>query len=212
MDSIPNRDDFEKMDANVRSIRREVAVNTERLDGLVKQQDQEKKDFVRNIERVIDDRMAYHKTTRSGVLTPTPAEAEKERLFLLARRTMLVWPVDLAAETGNAARKFMVNTMEIPNAVANSLNIERVDKLEQGRRSKIHNEVKIVFSSSRERDLVQSYAVNLGKAAGQAGIRMELPEAGFLVAAKFVHNSCICLLYTSPSPRDRQKSRMPSSA
>ena len=23
---------------------------------------------------------------------------------------------------------------------------------------------------------------------------------------------CICLLYTSPSPRDRQKSRMPSSA
>ena len=24
--------------------------------------------------------------------------------------------------------------------------------------------------------------------------------------------SCICLLYTSPSPRDRQKSRMPSSA
>ena len=24
--------------------------------------------------------------------------------------------------------------------------------------------------------------------------------------------SCVCLLYTSPSPRDRQKSRMPSSA
>ena len=26
------------------------------------------------------------------------------------------------------------------------------------------------------------------------------------------HNNTICLLYTSPSPRDRQKSRMPSSA
>ena len=26
------------------------------------------------------------------------------------------------------------------------------------------------------------------------------------------HAPCICLLYTSPSPRDRQKSRMPSSA
>ena len=24
--------------------------------------------------------------------------------------------------------------------------------------------------------------------------------------------TCVCLLYTSPSPRDRQKSRMPSSA
>ena len=28
----------------------------------------------------------------------------------------------------------------------------------------------------------------------------------------FYYNSGICLLYTSPSPRDRQKSRMPSSA
>ena len=27
-----------------------------------------------------------------------------------------------------------------------------------------------------------------------------------------VENSYVCLLYTSPSPRDRQKSRMPSSA
>ena len=27
-----------------------------------------------------------------------------------------------------------------------------------------------------------------------------------------VHSVLICLLYTSPSPRDRQKSRMPSSA
>ena len=29
---------------------------------------------------------------------------------------------------------------------------------------------------------------------------------------KTVNNMCGCLLYTSPSPRDRQKSRMPSSA
>ena len=28
----------------------------------------------------------------------------------------------------------------------------------------------------------------------------------------FLDNEIICLLYTSPSPRDRQKSRMPSSA
>ena len=29
---------------------------------------------------------------------------------------------------------------------------------------------------------------------------------------KLAANSLLCLLYTSPSPRDRQKSRMPSSA
>ena len=27
-----------------------------------------------------------------------------------------------------------------------------------------------------------------------------------------IHKNIVCLLYTSPSPRDRQKSRMPSSA
>ena len=31
-------------------------------------------------------------------------------------------------------------------------------------------------------------------------------------ACRFGARMCICLLYTSPSPRDRQKSRMPSSA
>ena len=32
------------------------------------------------------------------------------------------------------------------------------------------------------------------------------------LAAVAVRYGCTCLLYTSPSPRDRQKSRMPSSA
>ena len=32
------------------------------------------------------------------------------------------------------------------------------------------------------------------------------------VLAKLSHHGYSCLLYTSPSPRDRQKSRMPSSA
>ena len=31
-------------------------------------------------------------------------------------------------------------------------------------------------------------------------------------AVEYTEEDCYCLLYTSPSPRDRQKSRMPSSA
>ena len=41
------------------------------------------------------------------------------------------------------------------------------------------------------------------------------PEKAFQVIAETKDNANIhitCLLYTSPSPRDRQKSRMPSSA
>ena len=41
----------------------------------------------------------------------------------------------------------------------------------------------------------------------KAPIVGQLPGVGLLVGAV-----TICLLYTSPSPRDRQKSRMPSSA
>ena len=33
-----------------------------------------------------------------------------------------------------------------------------------------------------------------------------------IASSEFVFNIINCLLYTSPSPRDRQKSRMPSSA
>ena len=42
---------------------------------------------------------------------------------------------------------------------------------------------------------------------------MGLPGAGKgTQAAKIVEQFHVCLLYTSPSPRDRTRSRMPSSA
>ena len=72
------------------------------------------------------------------------------------------------------------------------------------------------------------FALGLAKAALNAGVRVfektqvtELQEGDPAqvhtsrgrVSAKFVVLGCNgCLLYTSPSPRDRQKSRMPSSA
>ena len=38
-------------------------------------------------------------------------------------------------------------------------------------------------------------------------------SAGYIVTAQAaITNTCICLLYTSPSPRDLSTSRMPSSA
>ena len=175
VDSIPTRDDFNKIGVNVSSIRKGVEENTERLDELTRRQDEEKRDFVRNVERVIDKRMAYHRTVRSGVFTSTPDEADKERQFLLARRTMLLWPVELV-ETGTAVRSFIENVLEVPGQVTKALNIVQIEKVEQTRRSRVQNEIKEVFASSRERDLVQSYAANLAKHEGKAGIRMEVPE------------------------------------
>ena len=43
--------------------------------------------------------------------------------------------------------------------------------------------------------------------------REKLVEVAFILRDKLKFEMCMgCLLYTSPSPRDRQKSRMPSSA
>ena len=53
--------------------------------------------------------------------------------------------------------------------------------------------------STRQAALRQVFAKVLVKAMGSDGV-LQAPQSGF------------CLLYTSPSPRDRQKSRMPSSA
>ena len=194
----------------------------------------------------MDKRLAQQRSNLTTIVN-AGGENDKEAKYLLARRTMLLWPVDLTAEAGNAVRKFLEIVLEIPTTTVKSLNIESVDKLEQGRRSKIKNEIRVVFSTSRERDLVQSFAANLAKVQGQAGIRMELPEhlkglfklfeahganlrqrfPGLKRSIKYDDSTlslCMdvklpdrakwhsCLLYTSPSPRDRQKSRMPSSA
>ena len=48
---------------------------------------------------------------------------------------------------------------------------------------------------------------------GANGVAILLPLTfGMSPTSAIIMLSCICLLYTSPSPRDRQKSRMPSSA
>ena len=62
-------------------------------------------------------------------------------------------------------------------------------------------------------------AVGVAKEAGLKKVKVYVkgPGNGRESAIRSIHNGGIevteiCLLYTSPSPRDRQKSRMPSSA
>ena len=43
-------------------------------------------------------------------------------------------------------------------------------------------------------------------------LKIKATDAGAVHDLSLIHISEPCLLYTSPSPRDRQKSRMPSSA
>ena len=52
----------------------------------------------------------------------------------------------------------------------------------------------------------------MNKALAKPEVRTQLAKLGAVVVADTPAEFQACLLYTSPSPRDRQKSRMPSSA
>ena len=58
--------------------------------------------------------------------------------------------------------------------------IESVEKLPPSRQNKKNEEVLVCFSTVELRDLVQTYATNLSKAEGNAGMRLEIPP--------FLHN------------------------
>ena len=68
---------------------------------------------------------------------------------------------------------------------------------------------------AREKELGRPVRVGLA-GAGQmgSGLAAQIGKISgmSLVACADIDTSRACLLYTSPSPRDRQKSRMPSSA
>ena len=53
------------------------------------------------------------------------------------------------------------------------------------------------------------HKMNVRNVAGMVRVGMERGLVGMVVLLLLF---LVCLLYTSPSPRDRQKSRMPSSA
>ena len=68
------------------------------------------------------------------------------------------------------------------------------------------------FASCDASRLVPDIGSDNYLSAVQELVRMADVDAMLSFADPDVHRLSSCLLYTSPSPRDRQKSRMPSSA
>ena len=62
------------------------------------------------------------------------------------------------------------------------------------------------------RKLDENEVSSIENAVKEAGIQQIHPDKMEAFADELVSRLKGCLLYTSPSPRDRQKSRMPSSA
>ena len=89
--------------------------------------------------------------------------------------------------------------------------IERIDKFEKDVKAWAHFDKKLLLEKAEEADQHR----RSGKPTGPLhGIPVALKD---IIGTVDMPTECgtpirNCLLYTSPSPRDRQKSRMPSSA
>ena len=91
-------------------------------------------------------------------------------------RSMRMWPVPEGDETAEkAARDFITNILEVPRITVARLRIDFVRRVSATRRSRVGEEVLVRFKDVGDRDAVQSYAPNLSKMNGKAGIRLEIP-------------------------------------
>ena len=70
--------------------------------------------------------------------------------------------------------------------------------------------IEVLWNSETDEVLGEEEVTGLRIKDTVTGEKREIEVQGFFVAIG--HKPNTCLLYTSPSPRDRQKSRMPSSA
>ena len=70
---------------------------------------------------------------------------------------------------------------------------------------------KKVYSSSNNSDLPKYYVLDMFPYPSGSGLHVGHP-LGYIASDIISRYKRTCLLYTSPSPRDTDKSRMPSSA
>ena len=196
--SNASKEDVTQVQNALSGLRAQVSSNKENIEWLMRNKDEDSR---RQRESLIKDvRGEVEKKLNEFSASPWQCGSEVREVLKLeeveynhARRSMRMWPVPEGDETAEkAARDFMTNVLEVPRITVSRIRIEFVRRVSATRRSRMEDEVLVRFMDVGDRDAVQSYAPNLAKWAGKAGIS--------------------CLLYTSPSPRDRQKSRMPSSA
>ena len=101
---------------------------------------------------------------------------------------------------GGKSQRFGEDKSQV--TLANKLLIDYVlsEIIDQFKEVLIVSNNSINFQSSQKIIKIEDYKKGLG------------PLCGVLSAMKWIKTNKSCLLYTSPSPRDKRQSRMPSSA
>ena len=166
--NAPSKDDLTQVEI---SIGERISANSRRLTRLEAQCQRDKTEVRKHVEHLVTSRISEIRS--SGLLTST-YEEKRNAAYMLARRSMRIWPVEEEPALIEACRNFFKRCLLVPQSTYDNIVIESAVRLEQGRRSKIEKEVKIAFENQRERDIIQSYALNLANLNGRAGIRLSL--------------------------------------
>lgn len=166
------REDMHKLTREVKDGVERNASSIERLHELRKE-DQAR--FEMRVESIIDRHVAGIKTSERGITLLSQREAEQEKDYLMARRSILFWPAR-GDDLKQAATEFLGNVLRIPSVLLDALKFEHLERTRQPRRSRIEDELLVRFVTATDRDAVQSYASNLADAGPNTGLRMQIPE------------------------------------
>lgn len=162
------KQDMEKFSTEIKA---QVSQNAEDIKKLFSLRQEDKDSLQHRVQQVVEGVIGGELRDGLGL------SASDRESYLKCRRSVRIWPVPPSETTTQAeCRWFMRETLAIPREVIEGLLFEHVERVEQSRRSKIQHEVLIRFPTSQQRDIVQSYAVNLAKSDGKAGLRMEIPQ------------------------------------
>ena len=176
------RDCAKKDDLTAVSIRDKVRENERRLNRMEAERDRMAKSVQKLVEECVEAKVgqtmigAERTIMTNGTADNALIEAVQKQDYLEACRTIKMWPVKgIESQLEKACREFMKDALGMPEDTAEEITITSVRRIRQARRSKIADEVLVRFGTVDERDIVQSYASNLGKMNGAAGIRIYFP-------------------------------------
>ena len=116
----------------------------------------------------------------SRLAAPVPDE---NAWYWEARKKLRFFPIEGTNDEQIKANleSFVAEKLRIPQGVLRPEDVQFVRRVRSSKRSKIQDEIMVSYTNVAARDLVQSYARNLGEWVGEgnkplAGLRMEIPE------------------------------------
>ena len=109
--------------------------------------------------------------------------SQEERHYWWSRRAVRIWPVvgTTNQELWRATGEFFFRVLEIPESNLTEDSVESVRKIfpvrSRGKpKSRVGDEVRVLFKDIETRDMIHSYAPNLADKRGEAGMRLEVPS------------------------------------